>query len=191
MASSSIHSRRPNNKNRKKNKNESLKDVSSLYTDSELDNTTFVHADPSNFRAVVQKLTGASTDPTVRKLPITISSRPTIGKHNSVEIGPVRPSFKLQERRQNMRNLEIQLNKNGTTHGLSALSPLKRMMDVSPVSTLDTFLARGSPKTPVSPYVHEELAIANKGFYFHPSPLAATRKTQPELLPLFPTSSNS
>lgn len=188
MASSSSHSRKPNN-----NKNKSA--VSGLETDPQLENTTFVHADPSNFRDVVQKLTGASTDPTVQKLPSTISPHPSNGKHNFVNIGPVRPSFKLQERRQSTRNLQLQLNHYELLHGESGFAPRKRVMNDSPVSTLDTFLAHWSPRTPVSlsPSVQEEIAIVNKGFYLHQSPLAASsRKAElPELLPLFPTSSDS
>lgn len=64
----------------------------------------------------------------------------------------------------------------------------------SPVSPLDHVLARGSPRTPKSPYEdeeekeEEERVIAEKGFYLHPSPRASQ---PPELLPLFPLHSPS
>lgn len=62
---------------------------------------------------------------------------------------------------------------------------------VSPVSPLDLF-GRASPRTPTTPTLlspregeeaAEERAIAEKGFYLHPS---TPRKAEPELLPLFP-----
>ncbi|XP_074363827.1 VQ motif-containing protein 11-like [Apium graveolens] len=117
----------------------------------QLENAIRVHVDPSNFRDVVQKLTGAR--PAVEKLPITTS-----------------PHFNA---RHNPVNVESD--------------------NVSPVSTLDTVLARGSPSpgTSVPPSIPEEIAMANKGFYLYPSPPATASKPQPQLLPLFPTSPDS
>ncbi|XP_074362785.1 VQ motif-containing protein 11-like [Apium graveolens] len=153
----------------------------------QLENAICVHVDPSNYHDVVQKLTGAR--PAVEKLPITTSPHFN-AKHNPVNVGAVRPSFKLQEP---ARNLQLQLNQNGLTE--SAFAPRKRVINVSPVSTLDTVLARGSPSpgTSVSPFVPvEEIAMANKGFYLYPSPPASTAsKPQPQFLPLFPTSPDS
>ncbi|KAL0342128.1 UNVERIFIED_CONTAM: VQ motif-containing protein 19 [Sesamum calycinum] len=61
------------------------------------------------------------------------------------------------------------------------------MVMVSPVSPLEYLAARGSPRTPRSPMEEEERAIAEKGFYLHPSPLSTPRGSDPpELLPLFP-----
>ncbi|XP_031480801.1 VQ motif-containing protein 19-like [Nymphaea colorata] len=42
---------------------------------------------------------------------------------------------------------------------------------------------------PVGAMSEEEKAIAEKGFYLHPSPLNTPRGTEPELLPLFPLQS--
>lgn len=157
--------------------------------------TTFVQADPSNFRAVVQKLTGAPSDPSTPKLPVTLSSRLPAGKPTSGDIGPRKQPFKLQERRQSGKKLELQLNNNNDNNrtsslGFSAFSPRQRMMMFSPVSPLDMLLmTRGSgtsPRTPMSPVEQEERAIADKGFYLHPSPLTTPRGSDPELLPLFP-----
>lgn len=152
--------------------------------------TTFVQADPSNFRAVVQKLTGANSDPSAPKLPVTLHSRLPPGKQASGEMGPRKQPFKLQERRQSGKKLELQLNNNNdnrmTSVGLAALSPRQRMMMFSPVSPLDMLFLRTSPRTPMSPVEQEERAIAHKGFYLHPSPLTTPRGSEPELLPLFP-----
>ncbi|KAK1378220.1 VQ domain-containing protein [Heracleum sosnowskyi] len=188
MASSSSYSLKPNNKSK------SPMNASSFETLIPQQNTIYVDADPSNFRAVVQKLTGASTDPTVQNLPITISPRPSNAKHYYVDVVPVRPSFNLQEQRQRTPNLiHLQINQNDRlTIGESFFAPRKRIMDTSPVSILDTFLASGStPRAPVSPSVQEERAIANKSFYLHPRPFPSSGKAEPELLPLFPTSPDS
>ncbi|KAG8379795.1 hypothetical protein BUALT_Bualt07G0126500 [Buddleja alternifolia] len=132
-------------------------------------NTTFVQADPSTFRAVVQRLTGASPP------------NPA-GKSNSGEMDPRRPAFKLHERRPTARKLEIKLN-NG---GAAATTTRNHRVDmVSPVSPLEYLAAaRGSPRSPME---EEERAIAEKGFYLHPSPLSTPRGSDPpELLHLFP-----
>ncbi|KAI4381978.1 hypothetical protein MLD38_007993 [Melastoma candidum] len=69
--------------------------------------TTFVQADPSNFRAIVQKLTGAD-DPVPSPRP---NPRPPVASPSTSAAVPAassRPEFKLHERRQ--RKLEtIQL----------------------------------------------------------------------------------
>ncbi|XP_074376661.1 VQ motif-containing protein 11-like [Apium graveolens] len=140
----------------------------------QLENAIRVHVDPSNFRDVVKKLTGAR--PAVEKLPITTSPHFN-ARHNPVNVGAVRPSFKLQE---HARNLQLQLNQNRLPE--SAFAPRKRVINVSPVSTLDTILARGSPSpgTSVSPFVpQEEITMADKGFYLYPSPPATASKPQP------------
>lgn len=162
-------------------------------------NTTYVQADPSTFRAVVQKLTGATEDPSAQKLPLTLPARYTYPKP-AAEVGPRRPAFKLHERRQSTKKLELHLPTTATVlHPSSSSScgpqQLARPVMMSPVSPFE-FLARGSPRTPVSPceVVEEEEAeraiIAEKGFYLHqPSPLSTPRGPDhhpPELLPLFP-----
>ncbi|KAL8232339.1 hypothetical protein R6Q57_002117 [Mikania cordata] len=132
--------------------------------------TTFVQADPSNFRAVVQRLTGATPTP---------------------QCGPKSPhrsGFKLQERRQSTRKLEITLD-NGF-HQFGIMHPQTRhrryncddTMMSSPVSTLDV-CGKGSPRTPVE---DEQKAIAEKGFHLHLSPRNTPRGSEPELLVLFP-----
>ncbi|KAI4329362.1 hypothetical protein L6164_021632 [Bauhinia variegata] len=171
-------------------------------------NTTFVQAEPSNFRAVVQKLTGASEDPSSPKLPLTLPSRLTAHKPTSAtaEIGPKKPNFKLHERRHTTKKLELNIGVSERPMFNSGLSPSpssygayvrnragagymvlgSEILVASPVSPLE-LLARGSPRTPRSPQEEEEKAIAEKGFYLHPSPLSTPRGADPpELLPLFP-----
>ncbi|VFQ66210.1 unnamed protein product [Cuscuta campestris] len=114
-------------------------------------NTTFVQADPSNFRAVVQRLTGAGQDPSAQKLPKVAARRTSPG-----EMGPRRPAFKLHERRQAARKLEISLGRCGIPVPLSPSAARP-----SPVSPLDI---AGTPRTPRSPMeVEEERGIAEKG----------------------------
>ncbi|KAJ8755501.1 hypothetical protein K2173_019299 [Erythroxylum novogranatense] len=151
-------------------------------------NTTFVQADPSTFRTIVQKLTGAPDEPSPQKLPVT---HQTTRSTNSP--GPKRPAFKLQDRRPSAKNLQINLGnnssniKNNASDHTDLFHLRQRGFLVSPVSTLDFFAGRASPRSPCE---EEERAIAEKGFYLHPSPRNTPRGSDPpELLPLFPLTS--
>ncbi|XP_043722549.1 VQ motif-containing protein 11-like [Telopea speciosissima] len=173
-------------------------------SDSVSSNTTFVQADPSTFRAVVQRLTGATDDPSLEKLPVTAPARQTGNKGLFGELGSRKPVFKLQERRQSLRKLEIKLEAASFGGGSGSYSPstivsaaarkrsfMGEMSLVSPVSPLDLLLSRGSPRTPtprLTPEEEEEKrAMVEKGFYMHPSPsLSTPSSSEPELLPLFP-----
>uniref|UniRef100_A0A7N0SY07 VQ domain-containing protein n=1 Tax=Kalanchoe fedtschenkoi TaxID=63787 RepID=A0A7N0SY07_KALFE len=168
--------------------------------------TTFVQADITSFKQVVQMLTGSSEPPkqTLLKSDFTFSKS---------SIPPVRsspqkkqPSSKLYERRNQLRNnlmintLVSGVSKNNNSHSVSPrhqeiLSP--SMLDfpklaLSPVTPLmeDIFTNKSStPSTANSnSSEEEEKAIAEKGFYFHPSPRTSTtpKGAEPQLLPLFP-----
>ncbi|XP_077236697.1 VQ motif-containing protein 11-like [Tasmannia lanceolata] len=147
--------------------------------------TTFVQADPSTFRALVQKLTGPNEDSSGKLLPVTVPAR-LVGKSVSADMGPRRSTFKLQERRQTMKMLGLKLG------SIQQRNIKGEALLVSPISPLDFFSF--SPKTPISPpssssscsswdVLKEEKAISEKGFYLHPS---TPRSSKPELLPLFP-----
>ncbi|XP_009764812.1 VQ motif-containing protein 11-like [Nicotiana tabacum] len=169
MASSSHIPPHDQNNNQLHNMNNISSCSSPSNSISNLDSnfTTFVQADPSNFRSVVQKLTGAAS----------ASRHPVVGKSNSGEKGPRRSTFKLHERRHSARKLENILT--GTNRQMVLMA--------SPVSPLE-MLTRGSPKSPMEEL--QERAIAEKGFYLHPSLLSTPRGTEPpELLPLFPLQS--
>ncbi|KAL5758415.1 hypothetical protein ACOSP7_021026 [Xanthoceras sorbifolium] len=152
--------------------------------------TTFVKADPSTFRTIVQKLTGAPDDPSFPKLPLTLPTRPSIG--------PKRPAaFKLHERRsQTAKKLEIKLsNSNSSSDSFNGYEQVMCLYKqrgtsfmVSPVSTLE-LIGRAGTEEEEEEEEEEEIAIAEKGFYLHPSPLSTTRGAEPELLPLFPLTS--
>ncbi|OVA00257.1 VQ [Macleaya cordata] len=164
--------------------------------------TTFVQADTNTFRELVQKLTGAN-EGTPYKLPITLPARysPASKSSNSGDLafGPRRYSFKLQERRPNIRKLEIQLSLT-SLHNNSSSSPRQtqtHLLDspiqspVTPVRSDTLFSGQFPVSGSSSPAAsEEEKAIAEKGFYLHPSPLSTPRGSeQLELLPLFPLSS--
>ncbi|EEF46845.1 conserved hypothetical protein [Ricinus communis] len=156
--------------------------------------TTFVQADANTFRDLVQKLTG-STGNSSEKLPITLPTRLSSKLSHPVDTtGPRRSPFKLQERRHTIRKLEIKLGLTSShkPHRVSSTIP----SPVTPLSSESLFFR--SPGTdqsssPSSPAVSEEdKAIAEKGFYLHPSPLTTPRGGEPpELLTLFPLSSPS
>ncbi|XP_051119529.1 VQ motif-containing protein 11-like [Andrographis paniculata] len=125
-------------------------------------NITFVQADPSTFRAVVQRLTGASSS--------------DINLH--------------QRRRRTATKLDINLCsiKKATAgtfsppagnHSSNFPGEINYKVVASPVSTLE-YAARRSPR---SPSEEEEEAIAEKRFYLRPNPGGSD---PPELLPLFP-----
>lgn len=169
--------------------------------------TTFVQADAHTFRDLVQKLTGA-TDDTLEKLPITLPSRYASRSTNpsapAADVGgPRRSSFKLQERRHSIRKLEIKLGLTslrgssvagaGAGPGFSPRSQLLISPIASPVTPLGSdplFSGQLSLSGGESPASEEERAIAEKGFFLHPSPLSTPRGAEPpELLPLFPLQS--
>lgn len=167
--------------------------------------TTFVQADPSNFRALVQKLTGVSRDSSSNhKLPVTYVTRESLG--------PQIPPFKLQDRRKSRKKLEINLqivpavehpNSAPTNHITSSLPVQNRMFTsngndsrgemgmtkTSAESTLDILVAQRmliSPRTAMSREKLEKRGIAEKGYYLHPTPPGCRGSDPPELLTLFP-----
>jgi len=129
--------------------------------------TTFVQADPSNFRSVVQKLTGFESN----KLPIIDRARSS--------------TFKLHERRHSTRNLEYI--STGKTTNLSTRQKISSSFLASPVSPLE-MLTRGiSPRSTMEDEEEEKRAIAEKRFYLHPNTPRASQP--PQLLSLFPLQS--
>ncbi|KAB2077640.1 hypothetical protein ES319_A06G112500v1 [Gossypium barbadense] len=154
--------------------------IASSSTSASLPPTTFVEANANTFKDLVQKLTGFTSD--TEKLPA-----------------------QLQERRQQhaIRKLEIKLglttlrNSPGGSHcvcvcqarGLDSSVP----SPVTPLGSEPLFYSSSGTVSPSSPAVsEEEKAIAEKGFYLHPSTLNTHRGNRsPELLTLFPLSSPS
>uniref|UniRef100_A0ACD5VKZ7 Uncharacterized protein n=1 Tax=Avena sativa TaxID=4498 RepID=A0ACD5VKZ7_AVESA len=158
--------------------------------------TTFVQADTTSFKQVVQMLTGS--EQSSKNAAATGSSSGGTGGTQAAS-GPCRPkkpSFKLYERRSSLKNLKM-------------IAPLAMGAPPSPrkaacatpeilsPSVLDFPSLKLSPVTPLtgdafnpSPASSsgdaERAAIADKGFFFHPSPRGAE---PPRLLPLFPVSS--
>ncbi|KEH31049.1 hypothetical protein MtrunA17_Chr4g0047141 [Medicago truncatula] len=170
--------------------------------------TTFVQADPSSFKQVVQMLTG-STETTTKQTSST-SSNNNLRNH----IPPKKSGFKLYERRNSLKNLHLNPLLpvfSSNSNNPSSFSPRKpeilspSILDfpalvLSPVTPLipDPFnrttvsghrCGNGSPK-PVLNIEAEEKAIKEKKFFLHPSPSTTPRDSeQPRLLPLFPTTS--
>ncbi|KAL9661188.1 hypothetical protein QQ045_026010 [Rhodiola kirilowii] len=173
--------------------------------------TTFVQADTTSFKQVVQMLTGSSQ---------TVNKKV---QHKTSDLGPGRnpippvkstarkQGYKLFERRNSMKNgFKISPLSSGLVRGSDSnlnpygFSPRKSeilspsMLDfpslvLSPVTPLltDPFNKGPNPIGSGLSYVSgldtraEEKAIAEKGFYLHSSP----RQSEPKLLPLFPVTS--
>ncbi|KAH0859389.1 hypothetical protein HID58_087650, partial [Brassica napus] len=150
--------------------------------------TTFVQADTSTFKQVVQMLTGSSsTDTNTGKHHEAPS--PVNNNKGGFLIPPIKKtnSFKLYERRQN--------NNNNISSENVLLSP--SMLDFpklglnSPVTPLRSNNDPFNKSSPLSlgSSSEEDKAIAEKGYFLHPSPVSTPRDSQPLLLPLFPVTS--
>ncbi|KFK26999.1 hypothetical protein AALP_AA8G321400 [Arabis alpina] len=184
--------------------------------------TTFVQADTSTFKQVVQMLTGSSTDTTTGKHHEAPSPVNNNNNKGGFSIPPIKKtnSFKLYERRQNNNNMfsknDLMINtlrlqnshqrlmfahqsprfspRNSSSENI-LLSP--SMLDfpklglnspVTPLRSNDDPFNKSSPLS-LGNSSEEDKAIAEKGFYLHPSPVSTPRDSQPLLLPLFPVTS--
>ncbi|KAJ7946993.1 VQ motif containing protein [Quillaja saponaria] len=175
--------------------------------------TTFVQADTSSFRQVVQMLTGCSE---ASKL-ASSKSNPNSDPSSRTHIPPMKSipkkqqsGFKLYERRNSLKNLKINPMIPVFASNNSGFSP--RKPEILSPSILDFPSLVLSPVTPLIPDpfnrsgpAHcrcsdnnaspnldtqaEEKAIKEKGFFLHPSPATTPRDLEPRLLPLFPTTS--
>ncbi|CAH8355447.1 unnamed protein product [Eruca vesicaria subsp. sativa] len=194
-----------NNSNTETNKPQPTTPTRNLTPRSEPGNsypTTFVQADTSSFKQVVQMLTGSSDRPkhhnngsSPKPDPTSQFSIPPIKavsnkKHSSSSSSS---GFRLYERRNSMNNLKINpVNPAFSTRKPEILSP--SILDfpslvLSPVTPLipDPFNRTGSSNQ--SPDEAEEKAMKEKGFYLHPSPATTPMDQEPRLLPLFPVTS--
>nr|CAD1833999.1 unnamed protein product [Ananas comosus var. bracteatus] len=127
---------------------------------------------------------------------------PVVAPRNAV-LPPKRQAFKLYERRSGLKNLKtISPLAPASRNSASGFSPRRRQQqpEILSPSVLDFPALALSPVTPLNPdpfnrspqpnsaaaVADEERAIAEKGFYLHPSPRSAE---PPRLLPLFPVTS--
>ncbi|XP_064958808.1 VQ motif-containing protein 4-like [Musa acuminata AAA Group] len=185
-------------------------------TDSNPYPTTFIQADTSSFKQVVQMLTG-SAETTAKHVASAAApaknplSPPPVAKSAT---GPKKPAFKLYERRGSLKNLKMIGPLIPTLLGSNPSSPVgngkpfspsrNQMPEILSPSVLDFPSLALSPVTPLIPdpfnrpphpnpaagMSAEDRAIAEKGFYLHPSPRTTPRDAQPpRLLPLFPVTS--
>ncbi|KAF2580354.1 hypothetical protein F2Q70_00012635 [Brassica cretica] len=154
--------------------------------------TTFVQADTTSFKQVVQMLTGSSDRPKHHNNNNT-SSQFSIPPIKAVPNKKQSSGFRLYERRNSMKNLKINPLNPGKPEILSPSILDFPSLVLSPVTPLvpDPFNRSGSSNR--SPDDVEEKAMKEKGFYLHPSPAPAPATTpmdqEPRLLPLFPVTS--
>ncbi|CAI9292740.1 unnamed protein product [Lactuca saligna] len=169
--------------------------------------TTFIQADTTSFKKVVQMLTGSSE--TVKQS--TATTRTDLAARNPIpdmKTGPNKQPSKLYERRSSLKNFKISPLPPGFTNGggfsgsprnpnaPEIMSPSLLgfpSLVLSPVTPLLSDPFNRSPANECSPNLDveaEEKAIAEKGFYLHPSPATTPRReSEPQLLPLFPVTS--
>ncbi|KAF5177842.1 Vq motif-containing protein [Thalictrum thalictroides] len=164
--------------------------------------TTFIQADSTSFKQVVQMLTGSTeTAKQASKATTTTTVDPSSQKSviPPIKNGPKKQGFKLYERRNSLKNLKISPLMPGFIQN-SGFSPRKHeilspsILDfpslvLSPVTPLIPDPFNRSPPTTCTTTAAEEKAIAEKGFYLHPSPVSTPRDSEPRLLPLFPVTS--
>lgn len=178
--------------------------------------TTFVQADTTSFKQVVQMLTGSSE--TAKQAAGPTRPETTLPAKNHcippIKTGPKKEKSKLYERRNSLKNFKLSplapgfVNKPGFCGGYSG-SPRISTPDILSPSLLDFPSLVLSPVTPLIPdpfnrsphhsglshssgnlnMEAEDKAIAKKGFYLHPSPASTPREAEPRLLPLFPVTS--
>ncbi|CAO2209523.1 unnamed protein product [Urochloa humidicola] len=172
--------------------------------------TTFVQADTTSFKQVVQILTGT---PETAAAAAAGGAQASPQKPAPTPTGPKKPAFKLYERRSSMKSLKMlcpllpaaaaAFAAGGSAgNGFSPRGFSPRGLEVLSPSMLDfPSLALGSPVTPLPPLpgseeakAAEDRAIAEKGFYLHPSPRGnagpgGDLQAPPRLLPLFPVQS--
>ncbi|XAR66476.1 hypothetical protein NMG60_11012734 [Bertholletia excelsa] len=170
--------------------------------------TTFVQANTSSFKQVVQMLTGSS-ETAKQAASAAVNRRPEPARSSipPIKTGPKKqPSSRLYERRNSLKNLRINPLVPGLGQG-SGFSPRHAATpEVLSPSILDFPSLTLSPVTPLIPdpfnrspngtpactsldLEAEGEAIARKGFYLHPSPANTPRDSEPRLLPLFPVTS--
>ncbi|GAB4826968.1 hypothetical protein Ancab_033849 [Ancistrocladus abbreviatus] len=175
--------------------------------------TTFVQADMSSFKQIVQMLTGSS-ETAKQASQSRVSGGGGGGNPDQPPKNPIPPiktaskakPSRLSERRNTPRNLRINpllpgLNSNGgySPRKAEILSP--SILDfpalvLSPVTPLIPDPFNRSPMSNRTPNNNiivdkaaEEKAIAEKGFFLHPSPVSTPGDPEPRLLPLFPATS--
>ncbi|RCV27338.1 hypothetical protein SETIT_5G316700v2 [Setaria italica] len=165
--------------------------------------TTFVQADTTSFKQVVQMLTGAEqpakNDATTAAAAAGSSGSAGTSGGGQAAGGPCRPkkpSFKLYERRSSMKNLKMiaplamgppPSPRRATPEILSpSVLDFPSLRLSSPVTPLTGDPFNRSPASTSSSEEAERAAIAERGFFLHPSPRGAE---PPRLLPLFPVTS--
>lgn len=174
--------------------------------------TTFVQADTTTFKQVVQMLTGSSettsTTPTTTKPTTKPNQQQDLPQQTRnfnippIKTAPKKQGFKLYERRNSLKNSVLMLNTLMPNFSQNSnFSPRKQQQEILSPSLLDFPSLALSPVTPLnddpfdksSPSLgnssEEDKAIAERGYYLHPSPITTPRDAEPQLLPLFPLSS--
>ncbi|KAL6583487.1 hypothetical protein OROMI_005565 [Orobanche minor] len=171
--------------------------------------TTFVQADPTCFRDLVQRLTGPSGNPAQAQTPVkSPAPKPTQKLHerrnyNKPQIEIAKPAVfqaqtSLQPKIPTSPNMLFAGSPVGVYRAFSAspssvtmLSPPSSLLQVSPISTPMGSNKRVSPSDALELNPgEEEKAIKEKRFYLHPSPRSKPRlAAEPELLTLFPLES--
>lgn len=166
------------------------------------DPTTFIQADPSSFKQLVQMLTGSTqTLNQVSKTPISNSNSLCKSVIPPIRTGQKKQVHKLYERRNSFKSFKVSPIVSGLVQNYG-LSP--RELEMLSPSMLNFPSLMISPVTPLSPdpfdnspvtYTTSMLSTVDqesntdKGIFVHFSPVTTPRNSEPRLLPLFPLTS--
>ncbi|PIA36632.1 hypothetical protein AQUCO_03300080v1 [Aquilegia coerulea] len=153
------------------------------------DPTTYIQADTSSFKQVVQMLTGSSQ--TVQHASKANNSSPK-SVIPPIKTGPKKQGNKLYERRNSFKNFKVSPLMSGLVRNCG-FSP--RELEMLSPSILDFPSLVISSKIPLpldscnSSPTEVDQRITEKGFYLHSSPITTPRSSELRLLPLFPMTS--
>ncbi|XP_006342654.1 VQ motif-containing protein 31 [Solanum tuberosum] len=140
-------------------------EMTTIHTGLSKDMTTFVQADLSCFREVVQRLTGTSECSDVN---------PKIAATTNISKAQKQPNISKLHHRRQCRRPDIEIT-NSQFQPIIIPSPSTRPNK------------RASPTIELINKVEEEKAIKERRFYLHPSPRSKHGNAEePELLTLFP-----
>ncbi|CAH9119759.1 unnamed protein product [Cuscuta epithymum] len=156
--------------------------------------TTFVQADSSSFKQVVQMLTGSSG---TAKNPSDPPPSAAAGGNRGFSLPPKKQGFKALYERRNVHKNGFMISPlipgGASPRKPEILSPSILnfpSLALSPVTPLNEDAPFGNSSPSVGNSSEEDRAIAEKKFYLHPSPRSATpRDSPPQLLSLFPDNS--
>ncbi|KAG6532304.1 VQ motif-containing protein 31-like [Zingiber officinale] len=143
--------------------------------------TTFIQADVTTFKELVQRLTGPAESTTTAS---TVCSPPSSASSSSSSL----PAGRLK-RLHHGSHLRLAIPRTDAPSGSTKLASPAAPSPAATFARLDISAEEKSGEAIEEEEEEEERAIKERRFYLYPSPRAKNRVAEPELLPLFPITS--